>query len=140
MMKVEPMMKVEVVRSPRRRKTVSARQVGDVVRVSVPATMTRAEEEHWVTEMVRRIKRRQHSASVDLEHDAADINRMVTRPTLVLYGSAGRMAELFDIPAQWRNRCTDVTDASLPGGHFFVDKFPQQTAQMVKGFLGKREG
>lgn len=64
------MMKVEVVRSRRRRKTVSARQVGDVVRVSVPATMTRAEEEHWVTEMVRRIKRRQRSASVDLEERA----------------------------------------------------------------------
>jgi hypothetical protein len=69
-MNVEPNMKVEVVRSPRRRKTVSARQVGDIVSVSVPATMTRAEEEHWVTEMVRRIKRRQHSASVDLEERA----------------------------------------------------------------------
>jgi predicted metal-dependent hydrolase len=67
---VETMMKIEVVRSPRRRKTVSARQVGDVVRVSVPASMTRAEEEHWVTEMVRRIKRRQHSAAVDLEQRA----------------------------------------------------------------------
>ncbi len=70
MTNVETMMKVEVVRSPRRRKTVSARQVGDVVRVSVPATMTRAEEEHWVTEMVRRIKRRQHAATVDLEERA----------------------------------------------------------------------
>ncbi|HUC13289.1 MAG TPA: M48 family metallopeptidase [Acidimicrobiales bacterium] len=70
MTKVETMMKVEVVRSPRRRKTVSARQVGDVVRVSVPATMTRAEEEHWVSEMLRRIKRRQHSATVDLEERA----------------------------------------------------------------------
>jgi predicted metal-dependent hydrolase len=67
---VETMVKIEVVRSPRRRKTVSARQVGDVVRVSVPASMTRAEEEHWVTEMVRRIKRRQHSAAVDLEQRA----------------------------------------------------------------------
>jgi predicted metal-dependent hydrolase len=70
MTNVETMMKVEVVRSPRRRKTVSARQVGDVVRVSVPATMTRAEEEHWVTEMVRRFSRRQHSAAVDLEERA----------------------------------------------------------------------
>jgi haloacetate dehalogenase len=77
------------------------------------------------------------AVSIDLEHDTADINRMVKCPTLVLYGSTGQMAELFDIPAQWRNRCTDVTDASLPGGHFFVDKFPQQTAQILKGFLGR---
>jgi predicted metal-dependent hydrolase len=65
-MKVEPDMKVEVVRSRRRHKTVQARQVGDVVRVSVPATMSRAEEERWVAEMLRRIHRRQYSASPDL--------------------------------------------------------------------------
>jgi predicted metal-dependent hydrolase len=63
-------MKVEVVRSRRRHKTVQARQVGDVVRVSVPATMSRAEEERWVNEMLRRIGRRQRSTSPDL-HDRA---------------------------------------------------------------------
>jgi len=77
------------------------------------------------------------AVSIDLEHDTADIDRMVKCPTLVLYGSTGQMAKLFDIPAQWRNRCADVTDASLPGGHFFVDKLPQQTAQMLKGFLAR---
>lgn len=63
-------MKVEVVRSRRRHKTVQARQVGDVVRVSVPASMSRAEEERWVNEMLRRISRRQHSASLDLHQRA----------------------------------------------------------------------
>jgi predicted metal-dependent hydrolase len=63
-------MKVEVVRSRRRHKTVQARQVGDVVRVSVPASMSRAEEERWVNEMVRRISRRQHSTSLDLHQRA----------------------------------------------------------------------
>jgi haloacetate dehalogenase len=77
------------------------------------------------------------AVSIDLEHDTADINRTVKCPTLVLYGSTGQMAELFDIPAQWRNRCADVTDASLPGGHFFVDKFPQQTAQVLQSFLAR---
>jgi haloacetate dehalogenase len=77
------------------------------------------------------------AVGIDLEHDMADINRTVRCPALVLYGSTGQMAELFDIPAQWRNRCADVTDASLPGGHFFVDKFPEATAHMLQGFLGK---
>jgi predicted metal-dependent hydrolase len=63
-------MKVEVVRSRRRHKTVQARQVGDVVRVSVPATMSRAEEERWVNEMLRRIGRRQRSTSPDLHERA----------------------------------------------------------------------
>jgi predicted metal-dependent hydrolase len=63
-------MKVEVVRSRRRHKTVQARQIGDVVRVSVPATMSRAEEERWVNEMLRRIGRRQHLTSLDLQERA----------------------------------------------------------------------
>ena len=40
------------------------------MRVSVPATMSRAEEERWVNEMLRRIGRRQQSASIDV-HDRA---------------------------------------------------------------------
>lgn len=59
-------MKVEVVRSARRHKTVQARKVGNVLQVSVPATLTRAEEEHWVTEMLRRAERREQTAEVDL--------------------------------------------------------------------------
>ncbi len=79
------------------------------------------------------------AAGVDLEHDAADLNRKVGCPTLVLYGSAGRMAQLFDIPAEWRRRCAAVTDASLPGGHFFADQFPAQTAEILAAFLDRHE-
>lgn len=57
-------------RSPRRRKTVQAREVGDVLQVSIPATMTRADEERWVTEMVRRMERRGASAAIDLAQRA----------------------------------------------------------------------
>jgi predicted metal-dependent hydrolase len=60
------MVKVEVVRSPRRRKTVQAREVNGVLRVSIPATMTKADEERWVAEMVRRMARRTATDSVDL--------------------------------------------------------------------------
>ncbi len=60
-------MKVEVVRSARRRKTVQARQVGGVLRVSIPASMTVADEERWVAEMVRRMERRAASNAIDLD-------------------------------------------------------------------------
>jgi predicted metal-dependent hydrolase len=63
-------MKVEVVRSPRRRKTVQARQVGGVLRVSIPASMTAVEEEKWVAEMVRRMERRSLSDKIDLAERA----------------------------------------------------------------------
>ncbi|HXZ00785.1 MAG TPA: alpha/beta hydrolase [Stellaceae bacterium] len=74
-------------------------------------------------------------ASIDLEHDAADIERKVTCPTLVFYGSAGVMAKLFDIPAHWRRRCANVKEASLPGGHFFVDQYPKETVDILLRFL-----
>jgi predicted metal-dependent hydrolase len=57
---------VKVIRSPKRRKTVQARQVGGVLHVSIPATMSRADEERHVAEMVRRMRRRNESAVVDL--------------------------------------------------------------------------
>jgi haloacetate dehalogenase len=75
------------------------------------------------------------AATIDLEHDAANIGRKVACPTLVFYGSSGVMARLFDIPAQWRRRCTDVSEASLPGGHFFVDQFPSDVARILREFL-----
>jgi predicted metal-dependent hydrolase len=66
-------MKVEVVRSPKRRKTVQARQVGGVLRVSIPASMTAVEEEKWVAEMVRRMERRVATDQIDLTERAAAI-------------------------------------------------------------------
>jgi hypothetical protein len=48
---------VEVRRSARRRSTVNARREGNRVIVSVPASMTRAEEKHWVEKMLQRLER-----------------------------------------------------------------------------------
>jgi haloacetate dehalogenase len=79
------------------------------------------------------------AVSVDIEHDAADISRQVACPTLVFYGASGTMAGLFDIPAEWRKRCANVTQASLPGGHFFVDQFPNETAHVLLEFLSNRQ-
>ncbi|HVE47201.1 MAG TPA: M48 family metallopeptidase [Acidimicrobiales bacterium] len=68
-------MKVEVVRSTRRRRTVQARTVGDVLRVSIPATMTKADEERFVADMVRRMERRTSSAGIDLNERALALAR-----------------------------------------------------------------
>jgi hypothetical protein len=78
------------------------------------------------------------AATVDLEHDTADIARKVECPALVFYGSRGQMAKLFDIPAEWRKRLAKITEASLPGGHFFVDQFPRETAEILLDFLAGR--
>jgi haloacetate dehalogenase len=75
------------------------------------------------------------AATIDLEHDAADLARQVECRTLVFYGAKGQMAKLFDLPAEWRKRCANRVEASLPGGHFFVDQFPDETARILAGFL-----
>jgi haloacetate dehalogenase len=76
------------------------------------------------------------AATIDLADDATDIDRRVECPTLVFYGAAGTMAALFDIPSEWRKRCSNVAEASLPGGHFFVDRFPAEVAEKLAQFLG----
>ena len=45
--------RVEVRRSARRRRMVSAYREGDTVVVLLPARMSKGEEEHWVAEMLR---------------------------------------------------------------------------------------
>jgi predicted metal-dependent hydrolase len=47
--------RVEVVRSARRRRTISAHRAGDRIVVQVPARLSRAEEQMWVDRMVRRV-------------------------------------------------------------------------------------
>jgi haloacetate dehalogenase len=77
------------------------------------------------------------AATVDLEHDAADADRKVACPTLALYGEWGLMAKLFDIPAEWRRRCVDLRSATAPGGHFFIDQFPDVTGDALLAFLAE---
>lgn len=63
-------MKVEVIRSARRRKTVQARLVDGVVRIHIPASLSQADEQRWVAEMVKRMERRNAGAEIDLEQRA----------------------------------------------------------------------
>ena len=48
---------VEVRRSARRRRTVDAHREGSTVVVNIPASMSRAQERHWVEEMLQRLER-----------------------------------------------------------------------------------
>jgi haloacetate dehalogenase len=75
------------------------------------------------------------AASVDLTHDQVDINTKVNVPSLVFYGEQGVMNKLYDIPAEWRKRLTLVQSASLPGGHFFPDMRPHETAKILLEFV-----
>jgi haloacetate dehalogenase len=75
------------------------------------------------------------AATIDLEHDQADVDRQVTCPTLAFWGSEGAMHQVFDMAAVWEQRCSDLRTATLPGAHFFVDQFPEETAAILLDFL-----
>jgi len=71
---------VEVIRSDRRRKTVSARIVEGVIRVRIPSWMTADDERTYVDDVVRRIEQQRRSNSVDID------------------ARARRLADEFDLP------------------------------------------
>jgi predicted metal-dependent hydrolase len=62
--------RVEVVRSKRRRKTVQAFLRGDVITVHVPSWMSKDEEAEHVDALVARLLRQHRSNDLDLEHRA----------------------------------------------------------------------
>lgn len=71
-------LKVEVVRSPRRTKTIEATKEGNKVVVRLPATLTRSEARRWVKEMVSRIEHTEHvnrlNEKRDLERRARELH------------------------------------------------------------------
>jgi haloacetate dehalogenase len=79
------------------------------------------------------------AASIDLAHDMIDIDAKVTAPSLVFYGEHGVMNKLYDIAAQWKPRLAHMQTADLPGGHFFPDMRPQDTAQVLLDFVQQQE-
>lgn len=73
---------------------------------------------------------------VDLAHDEADRDRRVTCPTLVAWGKDGAMGRAYDVAATWADYADNITPAPMPGGHFFVDSHPTETAELLAGFFG----
>jgi predicted metal-dependent hydrolase len=64
-------LEVEVIRSSKRRKTVSASIVGGKVVVRMPTFMTKAQEDEYVATLVARLERQRSSEAVDLPARAA---------------------------------------------------------------------
>jgi haloacetate dehalogenase len=75
------------------------------------------------------------AATIDLAHDEADLPRRIECRALVLWGADGLMGKLFDMPAEWSKHLAHVETATLPGGHFFPDQLPQETAGVLTDFL-----
>lgn len=75
------------------------------------------------------------AATIDLQHDAADADRRIECPLLVLWGELGAMHRLYDVPGTWHACADTITARSLPCGHFVPEEAPDETAALLTDFL-----
>ena len=77
------------------------------------------------------------SATVDLEHDRADIEagRQLNMPLLALWGAEGTVGRCFNPLQEWQQVATDVRGKALPGGHYLAEEIPEQLLGEVLTFL-----
>jgi haloacetate dehalogenase len=77
------------------------------------------------------------SASIDLEHDRADIERgnKIGCPLRVLWGDKGVIEKCFDALAEWRHVARDVSGRALSCGHYLPEEAPDElVAEMLSFF------
>jgi haloacetate dehalogenase len=75
------------------------------------------------------------SASIDLQHDAADLDKKIACPLRVLWAEKGAMGRLYDVLAIWRERGTNVSGRPLPGGHNLQEDVPDLVEQEIRALV-----
>ena len=75
------------------------------------------------------------SASIDLEHDAADAGQKLDIPLLVLWGATAMVGNKYDMLAAWREVAVDVSGFSVPGGHYLPEESPDETYHALLNFF-----
>jgi haloacetate dehalogenase len=74
-------------------------------------------------------------ASIDLDHDAADLDHKISCPVLVLWGARGAWPKLYDVLEVWRERGSNVTGKEMPTGHFIAEEKPDMLFEELNKFL-----
>ncbi|MBL6933395.1 MAG: alpha/beta hydrolase [Rhodospirillales bacterium] len=75
------------------------------------------------------------AASIDLEHDEADMTNRIQCPLLVLWGKTGLMDRNYDVLETWRERARDVSGRSIDCGHFLAEEKPDETYDALYHFF-----
>ncbi|MBZ9882912.1 alpha/beta hydrolase [Mesorhizobium sp. CA10] len=84
------------------------------------------------------------AASLDRLHDHADreAGRRISCPVLALWSEHGALADWYrdeDGPLGiWRNWADDASGGAMPGGHFFPEESPIETAATLDAFFSGR--
>lgn len=75
------------------------------------------------------------AASIDLEHDKADLSKKIACPLLVLWAKPGAMDNLYDVLSIWKERGVNVTGKGMPGGHNMQEGAPAPVLAELQAFL-----
>jgi haloacetate dehalogenase len=75
-------------------------------------------------------------ASIDLEHDAADQDRLIRTPLLIIWGAnSPSTGAVFDVEAAWRPEASDLSFRTVDTGHFMAEEAPELTAEILLDFF-----
>lgn len=147
---------VRIVRSAKRKKTLTARQVGDVIEVRVPQGLTPDDEQRQVAALVERVRRKASSSHIDLAERAAALAATygLQRPDSISWSSRqlhrwgscsidARTIRISDRLAAWPVWVLDYVivhelahlDVAGHGAdfHALVDRYP--LAERARGYL-----
>ena len=75
------------------------------------------------------------AASIDLEHDASDLDRKIECPLLVLWGDKGLVHRKYEVLEVWRERANHVSGTALKCGHYLPEESPEQVLDELLPFL-----
>ena len=77
------------------------------------------------------------SASIDLEHDAADKQNKIKCPVLAIWGAKGTVGTSYDVLQTWREKSVPgvVQGGALPCGHYLPEEAPDETLAAFMKFF-----
>lgn len=75
------------------------------------------------------------AASIDLAHDAADLDKKIQCPLLVLWSEKGPFHRLYNVLQTWQERAVQAQGKPIPTGHFLPEQMPEELAQELRTFL-----
>jgi haloacetate dehalogenase len=73
-------------------------------------------------------------ASIDLLHDDADADVVLTCPVLVLWSTTG-IGDAYDVPGIWGKRAAGLRARAFDCGHFLAEERPNETTAELLAFL-----
>lgn len=78
------------------------------------------------------------AATIDLEHDEADMHRKLSCRLLALWGDRGFVGRKYNVLESWRKRALHVEGHSLPSGHYLAEEAPRETLDAFLAFFTRQ--